>query len=427
MRRYKQFALVTASVAALAGCRADDEQLTAPVEPVGNASFMERYVAMGNSLTAGLQSGGLSDSLQMLAYPVLVARQAGVPFTVPLLRGPGCPAPYRANALLDTVRIGGTATAGPPSCSLRSDAAPRFLQNVAYPGAYMQNAIDNSFAPNPESARLYQSIFLGGRTPVQAMVDAQPTFVSVWYGNNETLVPAVAGAAGTAADFPVSVASFTAALDSVVRAIKRTPAAAHALLVAPVNALSLTPLVQPGAFLFALEQDPAARALLRARGKTVAADCAPQLFGLTNYVSLRVALLTPQITTISCADAAPGVIGLAERAFYTARVNEYKAAVRNAANANGFAYFDPDEALRTSLADPAKFRKCQGLVPANIATPAAFAQAVATTCPSLTAASPFGTYISFDATHPASPAHREVANAVIQAINTKYGSTIPTL
>ena len=40
--------------------------------------LLTRYVSLGNSLTAGIQSGGLTDSLQLRAYPVLIARQAVV-------------------------------------------------------------------------------------------------------------------------------------------------------------------------------------------------------------------------------------------------------------------------------------------------------------------------------------------------------------
>ena len=44
---------------------------------------------------------------------------------------------------------------------------------------------------------------------------------------------------------------------------------------------------------------------------------------------------------------------------------------------------------------------------------------------SLTA--PFGTALSRDGIHPSAGTHMQVANALIQAINAKYGTTIPAI
>ena len=38
---------------------------------------------------------------------------------------------------------------------------------------------------------------------------------------------------------------------------------------------------------------------------------------------------------------------------------------------------------------------------------------------------PFGTWFSFDGAHPAREGHRAIADALITAINAKYGTTIP--
>ena len=41
--------------------------------PPAGAPFMARYVAIGNSITAGFQSNGINDSTQRRAYPHLLA------------------------------------------------------------------------------------------------------------------------------------------------------------------------------------------------------------------------------------------------------------------------------------------------------------------------------------------------------------------
>src|SRR5687768_18508991 len=68
---------------ALGACVGDSEVLNPPVNPAGGALFT-RYVSLGNSITAGFQSGGIVDSTQRQAYPNLLAQRAGTPFTQPL-------------------------------------------------------------------------------------------------------------------------------------------------------------------------------------------------------------------------------------------------------------------------------------------------------------------------------------------------------
>ena len=60
-----------------------------PVDPL-----FDRYVSMGNSITAGFQSGGILDSTQQQSYAVLLAHAMHSPVFVPSLRRPGCPPPY---------------------------------------------------------------------------------------------------------------------------------------------------------------------------------------------------------------------------------------------------------------------------------------------------------------------------------------------
>jgi len=43
------------------------------VPPYAGGAMFQRYVAMGNSITAGFQSGGINDSTQRRSYAVLVA------------------------------------------------------------------------------------------------------------------------------------------------------------------------------------------------------------------------------------------------------------------------------------------------------------------------------------------------------------------
>src|SRR2546429_2409677 len=80
-----------------------------PVDPL-----FARYVSMGNSITAGFQSGGINDSTQQQSYAVVLAKAMRSPFFPPLLNRPGCPPPY--THVFTGARVsGGIAT----TCALR--------------------------------------------------------------------------------------------------------------------------------------------------------------------------------------------------------------------------------------------------------------------------------------------------------------------
>src|SRR3954468_24805175 len=108
-------ALIIGAVAVLMACDAQRDA----VGPTNlNSTIFSSYVAIGNSITAGWQSGGINDSTQQQAYPRLLATQMGTPYKYASLVNPGCPAPV---ADFQTQAKVGPATA--PPCSLRSPAS----------------------------------------------------------------------------------------------------------------------------------------------------------------------------------------------------------------------------------------------------------------------------------------------------------------
>src|SRR5882724_13290171 len=111
----------------------EDGTLEPPTTPTGGA-LMSRYVAMGNSITAGFQSAGINDSTQKQSYAALVAAAMGSPFYYPSLTNPGCPPPFDSVFTASGVphRLGG---ATETTCFFRSAALPPYLSNVAVPGA----------------------------------------------------------------------------------------------------------------------------------------------------------------------------------------------------------------------------------------------------------------------------------------------------
>src|SRR5581483_7585130 len=121
----------------LAGCRAD-EALNPPPTPAGGALF-QRYVSMGNSITAGFQSAGINDSTQHESYAWLFARQVGASdFILPSLRGGQC-SPLRNNVTQQKVET-------TPICFRTNPSVP-YVSNVAVPGARVLEQITNIPGP----------------------------------------------------------------------------------------------------------------------------------------------------------------------------------------------------------------------------------------------------------------------------------------
>ncbi|HEY0970010.1 MAG TPA: SGNH/GDSL hydrolase family protein [Gemmatimonadales bacterium] len=393
-----------AALALLAACENPAEVRMDPADH-GDGIF-DRYVALGNSITAGYQSGGINDSTQRESYAFLLADQLGTPYAYASLAGRGCAPPV--TNLLTQARVGG---AGPADCDLRNPAsvAP-FLNNVAVPGATSFDPFSSSTA----ASNALTTFILGGRTQVQAARLADPTFVSIWIGNNDVLA---AGVSGVLAPMPgvspgvTPAATFVENYGKMMDELTAGNGDLEGVLIGVVN-VTQVPVLIPAAAL----ANPAVKGGLEmATGKsiTVLANCT----GSSSLISFQ---LVGQIKTgahpavISCTKGqfAPSplvgelfILDAEEQAAITAAVTAYNAAIKAEADERGWAYFDPNPALGQL--------RLSGAIPAvpNLANPA----------------KAFGDYISLDGVHPAGPAHVLVANGVIEAINTTYGTNVPAI
>jgi lysophospholipase L1-like esterase len=420
----RPLSLVAVAGLALAAACADGDAVVQPATGSPGDELFARYVAVGNSITAGFQSSGINDSTQLRSYPVYLAQQAGAPFGVPLLNRPGCPPPLAAPFSTARVGVPGQPPATAATCAFRRAPVPEVVQNLAVPGAVIASA--TNLAP---AANALTTFILGGRTQVQAMQAAQPTLVSAWLGNNDVLGAALQGS--TALLTPV--ANFTASLDALAAAIQQTDAR-DAILIGAVDPV-VVPALQPGAFAWFIKQNPQTAPLLP---NPVNANCAPlDPTGAPNPMAFnQVSLLivgqtvpgTNQPIEINCSPEAPFVLSPAESQAISERVAAFNQLIQQRAAQNGWIYVNPNALLQPFLADPSAIRKCQGL-PAALQTgnPAAIQQAILTTCPSPDPAQGFGNLMSFDGVHPSARAHRIVTNALVNAINAKHGLSIPTV
>ncbi len=415
-------ALLAVAAVALSSCVDSDEPII--VEPTGGALF-DRYVSLGNSITAGFQSGGINIQLQEVAYPVVLAEKAGGPFGIPALSMPGCPPPLAGP--LTTTRI------DTASCGFRTWNAPDIVQNLAVPGAAVRH-LDEPLG----TASALNTFILGGRTQLGAMIDADPTLVSVWIGNNDALSAALIG--DTTALTPM--ASFQAEYDDIVAGINASTAQ-DAILVGVVDPMTAAPALQPGAYFYALASSPPPGLPTI----NVANNCAPfdgtgtpnpMAARLISFIGISNALAAGEDPlTIDCVygvqigeQYVPDyLIDEAEQVAIGTRIAAFNAYIEQVAADNGWIYIDPNVAMvAPALTDPSLLRKCQDLATATDAE--SFLAAVNSSCPvdldPSTAETFFGSYMSFDGIHPSGAFHAVAADVLADSLNANHGLSLPT-
>ncbi|MEO6864606.1 MAG: SGNH/GDSL hydrolase family protein [Gemmatimonadaceae bacterium] len=400
-------AVAVATIATLTAACADNGPTAVVPAPVPVNSLFTSYVALGNSLTAGYQSGGINDSTQQLSYPSLLAQAMKTRYAYPSLALPGCPPPV-VNFQTQARLAGGTGS----TCALRSPSSiTGALNNVGVPGAL---AVDPTGVTTASSNAL-TTFILGGKTQVAKAADANPTFVSAWIGNNDVLSAAISGLlVPTPGVTPgvTSQTSFQTSYAAMVTGLKGIPTLKGAVLIGVLNVTAV-----PALFPVAALQNPAFKAgfdQFAGGTTTVLPNC------LTSPGNQ--ALLSIQILGQMNAGTHPRVIGCAknsipttpvgdifvvdstEQASLAATIAGYNTYIQSLATANGWAYYDPNPLLLSLKASG-----CISTVP-NLAN----------------ATAPFGACISLDGIHPTVVANKALVASLAAAINSKYSTNITT-
>ncbi|MFN2571205.1 MAG: SGNH/GDSL hydrolase family protein [Gemmatimonadales bacterium] len=414
MIRTKRFSAALGLLLAVAACQNDTINrpfANTPVDPL-----FERYVAMGNSITAGFQSGGILDSTQQQSYAVLLAHAMRSPFYSPLLRRPGCPPPY--TNVFTGARL--TPTGFPPStstsCYLRAlpSIPPPFISNTAVPGAKVLSLTQN--IDTAAHSNSLTQFFLGGLTQAQAMARAHPTFVSLWIGNNDVLGAATAANAGDTTQI-TPTAAFQTQYDAIVSAIdSANPDGAILIGVANVTAI---PYFSAGATYWAIKNKLALPDTFPTLF-TVSNNCAPIATGIPGArgdstlvpfpygAVLLGAANAGAPRNLDCDDTVAAVLVPSELVRLSAAVTAYNAYIASAAAAHDWVYYNPNTALDSLR---------------TVATAVRPFPLIGQPC----SANPFGTAFSCDAVHPSSATHRLIARKLRDAINAAYSTAIPPI
>ncbi len=389
------------SAAALAFLACDDESLAPPQT---SSPIFARYVALGNSITAGFESGGINDSTQRNSYAVLLAEAMGLEigseFSYPSLAMPGCPPPLVNIFTLETIDT------IPGDCAFRANASTR-LNLLAVPGAATIDIISNldgTSSPNPLT-----TFILGGRTQLEAAAQIDPTFVTVWIGNNDVLGAILDGTNPGEPGLITRARDFQSAYDSLMAGLDALGTIQGGVLIGVVQ-VRFAPYASTGAEYWQASQSIPTLTVdnncLATTPITGTSDTASVLIPFHYGAPIMAAASggTPQ--TIDC--SVDAVISADEAAFMTLVVEGYNDIIEQHAVDRSWAYVDPNTILQTLLQDPTQIRPFPAFDPADPQHEDA----------------PFGTAVTRDGIHPSASAQILILNAVVDAINTTYGTSL---
>lgn len=222
----------------------DFTDLTPPVQnqASGNANFA-RYVAIGNSLTAGYQSSSLYQSSQEYSYPNLIARQVGLTsFEQPLISDPGIgglikivnPDPNNFVTMQEPVQ-GGT----PLNLNY-----PAPYNNLGIPGIVLADVMNSTTSASSFSKSAFIDIILRGKGTQLAQATAlAPTFITLWIGNNDVLGYATSG--GTKPTLPTASVKFASLFSQLADSLAGTGAKVVVANIPSVTAIPFFTTVGP--------------------------------------------------------------------------------------------------------------------------------------------------------------------------------------
>lgn len=426
MKHLKHFIYIIAGLVYLSACK---PSINSPKPSNGSADF-SRYIAIGNSLTAGYADGGLYRAGQMVSYPSIMAKQmqsvGGGAFNQPLFDA------SQANGSGYLQLTGFNADGTPITTPVTSNLAIRGIQpvpgfgNVTLYTKYSGD-IENYGVPGIKLYHItygaygnlngfYERLLPGDEgtntTTYLDFITAKPfTFFSNWLGNNDALSYATSGGAG---DVLTDKATFAGLYNLLIGRLTANGAKGVVGTIPDVTSVPYFNTITVGAVLGAVQkQNPQVQAIYinaLASGSTYAprAATAKDLIVLTFPTNkIGVPISTPYgnlpygLTPYTPIDN-EYVLDANEVALTQDYVQSYNATIKSVAASKGLAVFDSYTFLNNV--------KAHGLVEDGISLNSNYIS---------------GGIFSLDGVHLTPRGYAIVANEFIKAINAKYGSTIP--
>jgi lysophospholipase L1-like esterase len=235
----------------LAGCSGGSSNPLAAIQAAQakNVGNFTSTIFLGDSLTAGYQSGSLLDTAQVNGWANLIATQAAFNITLPLIAPPGAP------SVLQLVSVGPppVIVTAPGTTTGRDNPATQ-PTDLAVPGALLNDVANTVPLANPAAGQQQiNQLVLGfpGLGYGQALsqlgfaIKAQPTTIFLWIGNNDALIADISGMPSSM----TSVADFTSQYQNLIMQLT-TMTPAH-LVIANIPDVTQVPYLQPATLVLA--------------------------------------------------------------------------------------------------------------------------------------------------------------------------------
>lgn len=195
------------------------------------------YVALGDSLTAGVVSASLVQTRQAHSYPAQIALQAGIQgFQQPLISEPGLPAELTLRSLSPVLILPRAGTPGVPT----NLGLARPYNNMGVPGAVSVDLLTR----RTDAGGIFDVILRNRGTAVEQAVGLRPTFLTLWIGSNDVLGAAIRGRAIDGVTL-TPAATFRVAYQQIVSALRTTGARIVAANIPDVTSIPFVTTIPP--------------------------------------------------------------------------------------------------------------------------------------------------------------------------------------
>lgn len=422
-----RWGLLLTTLVGMAACNNDvDPNAPTGAPSKGDADFT-KYVAVGNSLTAGFADGGLYRDSQLSAYPNILAGQfrtvGGGDFVQPLFTeaqaaGSGyvklirVPNPASPISLITSIGQvapgagrGGTTGNGDPLLTKFTTAN----QNLGVPSIRVADLLTIGYGSTQGNQYFERLVVNPALTYFQYASDNLngATFYSCWLGNNDVLQYATTGGAVSPTPTALFTTNFTAIMNKLAEGGRKGVVVGIPTITAtPYFATVTVPLV------LAQINNPAVTALVIQSATGVRPTQTGDLLLLPSaleYAKIGTTTAGNQRGPygLSAANPLPTqyVLDAGEVATLNAKIAEFNGIMKAQADAKGAAYVDPNGILN-------QITSATGLVQNGITYTGSFIQ---------------GGVYSLDGLHLTPAGYALVANEIIKSTNAKYNATIPTV
>lgn len=389
--------IFTACALALSGCSSGTSNPLAPIQAAQakNIGNFSTTVFLGDSLTAGYQSGSLLDAQQVHGWAPDVAAQAQFNIVQPLIAYPGAPNVM----ILQSVGPPPVFSTAPGTTTGRDNFATQ-PTDVAVPGAFVNDVLNTVPLANPAAGQQQlNQLVLGfpglgygqAFSQLQWAIHLQPTTIFLWIGNNDALVADLTGTPNSM----TPVATFTTQYTSIIQQLS-TLTSAH-LIIANIPDVTLVPYLTPAALVLA-EYSQATH--LPTSVLSVLFGISPGDYVTPEGIDEINAIINHQQTT-PLSDA--GVLTAAEATTVRANVTAYNQVISQQAQSVGATLVDINALFAKTASN--------GVTIGGVTGTFSF----------------LGGIFSLDGIHPTNTGYAVVANTFIDTMNSAINTKIPNV